>query len=76
MAGRRTALESNDDPDPGFGLEDIEATLDEQPSCLVWIDEDPVYGHLWPLEDLEEELQLTELDRSDQVTVFRMEPRD
>lgn len=72
----RTALESNDDPDPGFGLEDIEATLDEQPSCLVWIDEDPVYGHLWPLEDLEEELQLTELDRSDQVTVFRMEPRD
>jgi hypothetical protein len=71
----RTALESNDDPDPGFGLADIEATLDEQPSCLVWIEEDPVYGHLWRLEDLDERLELTELDRSDDVTVFRMDAR-
>ncbi len=67
---QRRALESSREiPD----LEEITATLDETPSCLVWIDEPPFYGHLWPLEDLEERLDLTLLDEQGNVAVFRME---
>ena len=69
---QRRALESSREiPD----LEEITATLDDTPSCLVWIDEPPVYGHLWPLEELEDRLDLTLLDEQGNVAVFRMEPR-
>jgi hypothetical protein len=70
----RTALESSDDPDPGDGLEEITETLDDTPSCLVWIDQPPVYGHLWTLEQLDDRLELSELDEQGDVAVFRMEP--
>lgn len=68
----RTALESPDAPDPGYGLADIAATLETTPSCLVWIDQPPVYGHLWTLEQLGQRLELSELDSSGDVSVFRM----
>jgi len=67
----RRALESSEEvPD----LAEITATLDDTPSCLIWIDEDPVYGHLWTLEQLRERLSLTELAQNGDVTVFRMQP--
>ena len=68
---QRRALESSEEiPD----LEEITATLDDTPSCLVWIDEDPVWGHLWTLEQLQDRLVLTELAHHGNVTVFRMQP--
>jgi hypothetical protein len=68
---QRRALESSEEiPD----LEEITATLDDTPSCLIWIDEDPVWGHLWTLEQLQERLELTELAQNGNVTVFRMQP--
>ena len=70
---QRRALESSREiPD----LEEITATLDDTPSCLVWIDEPPFYGHLWPLEELEDRLDLTLLDEQGNVAVFRMEARN
>ena len=67
---RRTALESNEEiPD----LAEITETLDDTPSCLVWIDHPPEYGHLWTLEQLEERLGLEPIDRSADVASFRME---
>jgi hypothetical protein len=70
---QRRALESSEEiPD----LEEIIATLDDTPSCLVWIDEPPVWGHLWTLEQLQDRLELTQLAHDDNVTVFRMEQRD
>lgn len=67
----RRALESSEEvPD----LAEITATLDDTPSCLVWIDEDPVYGHLWTLDQLRERLTLTELSQDGDVMVFRMQP--
>ncbi len=69
---QRRALESSREiPD----LEEITETLDDTPSCLVWIDEPPVYGHLWTLEQLEDRLDLTLLDEQDNVAVYRMERR-
>ena len=68
---QRRALESSEEiPD----LERITATLDDTPSCLIWIDEDPVYGHLWTLDQLRDRLDLTELAHHGDVTVFRMQP--
>ena len=68
---QRRALESSEEiPD----LEEITATLDDTPSCLVWIDEDPVWGHLWTLEQLQDRLELTELSQDGNVTVYRMAP--
>lgn len=57
-------------------LDEIEATLDSTPSCLVWIDEDPVYGHLWSLDELERQLRLEPLEHSGSVQTFRMHPAD
>jgi hypothetical protein len=72
----RTALESEDEPDPGYRLDDISARAAVRPSCLVWIDTPPVYGHLWTLEELDERLELTELDSERDVAVYRLEPAD
>ncbi len=69
---QRRALESSREiPD----LEEITATLDDTPSCLVWIDEPPVYGHLWTLEQLEERLDLEPVAEDDNVATFRMRSR-
>jgi hypothetical protein len=68
----RTALESADAPDPGYGMEDIADTLGDTQSCLVWIDLPPVYGHVHPLEDLEQRFELTRLAGEGDVEVFRM----
>jgi hypothetical protein len=69
---RRTALESSREiPD----LDEITATLDDTPSCLVWIDEPPVYGHLWTLEQLDERLDLEPVSSDGNVTTFLMRSR-
>jgi hypothetical protein len=68
---QRRALESSREiPD----LERITATLDDTPSCLVWIDEPPWYGHLWDLDQLSTRLSLERLGGSGSVTVYRMLP--
>jgi hypothetical protein len=68
---QQRALESSREiPD----LEEIAATLDDTPSCLVWIDEPPVYGHLWTLEELQERLELEPLGADGNVSTFRMLP--
>lgn len=69
---RRTGLESDERVKD---LEQLEPTLDEQPTCLVWIDEEPRYGHLWSLARLKDELELQQLATSGDVTVYRMLPR-
>lgn len=67
---QQRALESSREvPD----LERVERTLDEQPSCLVWIDEPPWYGHLWTLDELSERLSLEQLATDGSVTVYVME---
>lgn len=68
---RRTGLES---PQPTEDLPELIETLDEQPACLVWIDETLVYGHLWSLDELDERLTLVPLDEDGKVKVFRMDP--
>jgi hypothetical protein len=66
---QRRALESSREiPD----LEEITATLDDTPSCLVWIDEPPVYGHLWTLEQLQERLDLEPVSTDGDVSTFVM----
>jgi hypothetical protein len=68
---QRRALESSREiPD----LERITATLDDTPSCLVWIDEPPFYGHLWTLEQLQERLELEPLGSDGVVSTYRMRP--
>ena len=69
---RRTGLESNEQVDD---LERLEPTLATRPTCLVWIDAEPRYGHLWPLAQLKAELDLQQLATSGDVTVYRMLPR-
>ena len=69
---QRRALESSREiPD----LEEITATLDDTPSCLVWIDEPPVYGHLWTLEQLQERLDLEPVGADGNVSTFLMRAR-
>ncbi len=68
---RRTGLESNE---PVDDLPELVDSLDEQQACLVWVDEPPVYGHLWSLDALGDSLTLVPLAESDQVTVYRLEP--
>ena len=69
---RRTGLESNERVDD---LPRLERTLATTPACLVWIDEQPRYGHLWSLDHLKSELDLQQLAQSGDVTVYRMLPR-
>lgn len=57
-------------------LEEVTETLGDGSSCLVWVDERPFYGHLWPLEELHERLALEELGRDGSVTTYRMHARD
>jgi len=66
---QRRALESSREIQD---LEEITATLDDAPSCLIWIDEPPVYGHLWTLEQLKDRLDLTLLDSDSNVAVYAM----
>ena len=66
---RRTALESSEETDD---LDELVPTLADTPTCLVWVDEQPTYGHLWTLEELRERLQLTEVASDGDVAVFRV----
>ncbi|MEX0768866.1 MAG: hypothetical protein WD029_10385, partial [Microthrixaceae bacterium] len=69
---QQRALESSEEiPD----LEEITATLDTTESCLIWIDEPPVYGHLWTLEELQTRLKLTELAADQNLSIYRMQSR-
>ncbi len=69
---QRTALESID---PMDDLERIEKRSADHEVCLVWIDEDPTYGHLWTLPELKKRLSLEEVATDGNVAVFRVHPR-
>lgn len=68
---QRTALESID---PMDDLERITRRSATHDVCLVWIDEPPVYWHLWSLEELQERLSLEILDQQGPVTVYLVGP--
>lgn len=68
---RRTGLESDE---PVDDLQQLVPTLDDDPTCLVWIDEDPTYGHLWSLGQLQDRLTVTELATDGDVSVYRLAP--
>ena len=55
-------------------LRDITRTLGSTPSCLVWIDQPPRYGHLWSLAELRRRLRLVQLAARGDVVVYRMLP--
>ncbi|MGB3411102.1 MAG: hypothetical protein WBA45_07870, partial [Microthrixaceae bacterium] len=69
---QRTALESTD---PTDDLARLERSSAKDKSCLVWIDEDPEYGHLWSLHELQQRLDLTRLASHGDVTVYLVAPR-
>ncbi|MFV0317402.1 MAG: hypothetical protein ACK5O2_10655, partial [Microthrixaceae bacterium] len=69
---RRTGLESNE---PTADLGELVDDLSDSRSdgvCLVWIDEEPTYGHLYPLEELSDSLTLDPLGDSADVSVYRV----
>lgn len=68
---RRTGLESNERVDD---LERLIPTLDDTPTCLVWVDEQPTYGHLWTLSELGRQLTLQPIAEDGDVAVYRMLP--
>ncbi len=69
---QRTALESIDRTDD---LQRMQKRSADTETCLIWIDEGPVYWHLWTLDQLKQELHLTELSSHGQVTVYRVTPK-
>lgn len=74
----RTALESPDPPDPADRLEVVAERIAEagsRPSCLVWVDRQPNYGHLHDLDELERELELRPLAQHDEVGVYLLTGR-
>jgi hypothetical protein len=68
---RRTGLESDQ---PVDDLEQLVPTLADTPTCLVWVDLPPRWGHLWSLEELGERVELEPLSSDGEVAVFRMLP--
>jgi hypothetical protein len=68
---RRTYFESTATTDD---LDRLRERLDEQPSCLVWIDEEPFMANLWTREQLAETVALVPLAESGSVAVYRFEP--
>ena len=69
---RRTGLESSEAVDD---LSPLIPTLTDRPTCLVWIDQPPVYGHLFTLDELRSRVGLQELATDGDVSVYRMTPR-
>ncbi len=69
---RRTGLESDERTDD---LERLLPTLGARPTCLVWVDEEPTYGHLWTLQQLREKVDLRQVAADGDVTVYVMAPR-
>ncbi|MCP4436386.1 MAG: hypothetical protein GY812_12950 [Actinomycetia bacterium] len=69
---RETGLESNEKVDD---LPELIDSLETRAACLVWVDEQPEYGHLWSLDELGDALELQLLDQNDNVAVYRMELR-
>lgn len=68
---RRTGLESNE---PVDDLDRLLPTLGSTPTCLVWIDEQPTYGHLWTLSQLSRQVTLQPIAKDGDVAVYRMLP--
>lgn len=68
---RRTGLESNQLTDDLPVLTERLET-DGAEVCLVWLDEEPTYGHLFTLEELDDELDLVEVAAGGSVTVYRV----
>jgi hypothetical protein len=68
---RRTGLESDERVDD---VQKLQPKLDDRPTCLVWIDEPPRYGHLYTLSQLRSYFDLQPLAKDGDVQVFRMEP--
>ncbi|MFZ4517303.1 MAG: hypothetical protein ACOYOP_02875 [Microthrixaceae bacterium] len=69
---RRTGLESDEGVDD---LEELLPTLAARRTCLVWVDEEPRYGHLWSLQQLRDRVDLQQVARDGDVTVYVMAPR-
>lgn len=69
---RLTGLESND---PVDDLERLERDVLRAPECLVWIDLEPRYGHLAPLDRLRELVTVTPVARDGAVTVYELTPK-
>jgi len=69
---RRTALESSAELDE---LDPVRERAATTPTCLVWLDTDPAYGHLWPLDTLRSEIGLELLAEDGIVEVYRMGTR-
>lgn len=65
---RRTYLESDLPTDE---LQELAETIEDDPACLVWVDEEPGYGHLWQRDELEREVDLVPVASSDNVFVYR-----
>lgn len=70
---RRTGLESND---PVDDLDRLVPTLARTPTCLVWVDEQPRYGHLWTRDQLRRRVELEPLAADGDVSVYRVLPRE
>ncbi|HRW43146.1 MAG TPA: hypothetical protein P5193_16450, partial [Microthrixaceae bacterium] len=70
---RRTGLESND---PVDDLDRLVPTLARTPTCLVWVDEQPRYGHLWTRDQLRRRVELAALAADGDVSVYRVLPRE
>ena len=68
---RRTGLESDQAVDD---LDELVPTLDDTPTCLVWIDLLPRYGHLWTQRQLRDRVELEPIASDGVVSVFRMLP--
>ncbi len=77
---RRTALESTAATDDLEELVDSISLRDpsgRSPSaCLVWVDREPHYGHLWSRAQLAERLDLEPIARSGHLTIYRMTAPD
>ena len=68
---RRTEQESTE---PSDDLDRLAPTLADHPTCLVWIDEQPRYGHLWTRDELRDRIGLRELAHDGDVTVYQLTP--
>lgn len=64
---RETGLESDS---PVDDLQQLIERLGTQRSCLVWIDEQPNYGHIFTREELREALELDIIAENDNVSIY------
>lgn len=69
---RVTGAESDE---PVDDLKVIGTRVETEQSYLVWLDEQPVWGHLASLEQLRQAFDLVPLSHGERVDVYQMKPR-